>query len=148
MKLSNLQPGNTYNVNVQHSGETLPCPSCGEATAASMTIGSEPVEDFVCSACVKEGVESTHVDDGKELLNSVDLGSLLRILDIADETHAGHVAQFRAQLRAASHSRDAMAVVMATTLRALGYDVSAWDGKQWTAVGYTPQLCSKCQVKL
>lgn len=65
--------------------------------------------------------------------------------------HRFHVADpygFRAQLRVASHSRDAMAVVLADTLRALGYDVSAWDGAQWTAVGYTPQLCSKCMVKL
>lgn len=39
---------------------------------------------------------------------------------------------FRARLRAASYSRDAMAEVMAETLRALGYDLGAWEMREWT----------------
>lgn len=45
--------------------------------------------------------------------------------DVAAERAAR--ASFRARLAAASFSRREMATVMAETLRALGYDMTAWD---------------------
>lgn len=44
--------------------------------------------------------------------------------------------EFRARLRAASYSRDAMAEVMVETLRALGYDLGAWTLAQWTVTDH------------
>lgn len=52
-----------------------------------------------------------------------------------EQLAGGKQQVFRAKLCAASYSDDEMMGVMVETLRGLGYDVTAWDGREWTTVG-------------
>lgn len=52
-------------------------------------------------------------------------------------------SSFRARLAAASYSRREMATVMVETLRALGYDVSAYDKAEFTDL----DRCKSCNCE-